>query len=419
MSSPVLSSGSSGSPGSPRLAELARRLEGGERSALDAFSERLAREGTPLLEELEGDREHLLLTLVWRADGAVRNVVVVPGLESIWQPERNRMERMRGTNLWHRTWRVRRDLRTTYCFSPDDPLRALHELELEEEARYFAERMKAWRPDALNPRRFAPNPSLPPMSVIELPDAPGQRWTARGPHVPEGLLEQRLFRSGRERRFWRYQTAGCDEAEAPPLVVLCDGEGHLELGVTDVLDDLVARRAIPPLVCVLLHHPDRNLELPCRTEFVDELAEELLPAVRRELRLSEDPRTTVIGGWSYGGLAAAFAGLRHPEVFGNVLSQSGSFWWAPEGAGEHEWLSSQFARAPRRDVRFHLNVGLLEAGPSPGNSPSQLVANRHLRDVLRARGYEVTYRELNGGHDYIGWPAGLADGLTSLLGRGT
>ena len=69
---------------------------------------------------------------------AVRNVVVVPGLQVIWQPERNRLERLPGTNLWHRTWRVRRDLRTTYCFSLDDPLRALHELDVEEEARYLA-----------------------------------------------------------------------------------------------------------------------------------------------------------------------------------------------------------------------------------------------------------------------------------------
>ncbi|MGZ3457520.1 MAG: enterochelin esterase [Archangium sp.] len=405
---------------SPRISELHRRLEAGEVSALEAFWDRLSREGAPLLEELEGDREHLLLTLVWRAEEPVRNVVVVPGLESVWHPEHNQLERLPGTNLWHRTWRVRRDLRTTYCFSPDDPLRALHEMDLEEETLYLEERMKVWRLDALNPRRFSPHPSLPPMSVIELPDAPGQRWTARRPGVPEGQLEQCLFqeaRSGWERLFWLYQSPGCHAAQAPPLLVLCDGAGHLELGVTDVLDNLVAERRIPPLVCILLHHRDRHRELPCHDAFVEELAQGLLPRVRDELRLPGNPARTVIGGWSYGGLAAAFAGLRHPEVFGKVLSQSGSFWWAPEGAGEDEWLSSQFARSPRSELRFYLNVGLLESGPSPKNSPSQLVANRHLRDVLRARGYEVTYRELNGGHDYIGWPAGLADGLIALLGR--
>jgi enterochelin esterase family protein len=159
------------------------------------------------------------------------------------------------------------------------------------------------------------------------------------------------------------------------------------------------------------------VELTCNDAFAEELATQLLPRVCSELCIPALPSRTVIGGWSYGGLAAAFAALRHPEVFGNVLSQSGSFWWAPEAAEEHEWLTSRFASAPRRDVRFYLNVGLLERGPSPRTSPSQLVANRHLRDVLRARDYDVTYRELNGGHDYIGWPGGLADGLMSLLGR--
>jgi enterochelin esterase-like enzyme len=405
---------------SPRIAELYRRLEAGDTAAGEAFWQRLTREGTPLLETLEADTEHLLLTLVWRAEEPVRSVVVVPGLESNWHPERNRLEQVPGTNLWHRTWRVRRDLRTTYAFSPDDPLRPLHELKQEEEALYFAERMKAWRPDVLNPRRFSPHPSLPSMSVIELPEAPGQRWTERLPDVPEGQLAQGLFRearSGRERTFWLYRPADHYPLEDPPLLVLCDGAGHLELGVTDVLDNLVADRRIPPLVCILLDHLDRNVELPCNDAVVEGLAKELLPLVRSELGLPDEPSRTVIGGWSYGGLAAAFAGLRHPEVFGNVLSQSGSFWWAPEGAEEHEWLSSQFARSPHRDIRFYLNVGLLEGGPSPNNSPSQLVCNRHLRDVLRARGYDVTYRELNGGHDYIGWPAGLADGLIALLGR--
>lgn len=405
---------------SPRISALVRAIEAGDLAAAEAFWQRLSREGTPLLEELEGDREHLLLTLVWRAEEPVRSVAVVPGLQSSWQAEHNQLLPVPGTNLWHRTWRVRRDLRTTYCFSPDDPLRALHEMTSEEEARYLQERMKAWRPDALNPRRFSPHPALPPMSVVELPEAPGRDWTALRPDVPEGQLDEGVYqhaRSGQERRFWLYRPAGDLMTGDAALLVLCDGPGHLELGVTRVLDNLIAGGHVPPLVCVLLQHSDRNVELPCNDAFVEELATGLLPLVRSELQVHAPASRTVIGGWSYGGLAAAFAGLRHPEVFGNVLSQSGSFWWAPEDAEEHEWLAARFASSARSGVRFYLNVGLLESGPSPGNSPSQLVANRHLRDVLRAKGHEVIYRELNGGHDYLGWMAGLADGLISLLGR--
>ena len=46
-----------------------------------------------------------------------------------------------------------------------------------------------------------------------------------------------------------------------------------------------------------------------------------------------------------------------------------------------------------------------------------VAAIRHLRDVLRAKGYDVTYREVGGGHDYVHWRAMLADGLMTLLGR--
>ena len=44
-----------------------------------------------------------------------------------------------------------------------------------------------------------------------------------------------------------------------------------------------------------------------------------------------------------------------------------------------------------------------------------LVASRHLRDVLQAKGYEVRLQEINGGHDFFNWQAALPDGLTSLL----
>jgi enterochelin esterase family protein len=37
--------------------------------------------------------------------------------------------------------------------------------------------------------------------------------------------------------------------------------------------------------------------------------------------------------------------------------------------------------------------------------------------VLRAKGCEVHYTEVAGGHDYVWWRATLADGLLALLGR--
>jgi enterochelin esterase-like enzyme len=45
------------------------------------------------------------------------------------------------------------------------------------------------------------------------------------------------------------------------------------------------------------------------------------------------------------------------------------------------------------------------------------MGNRHLRDVLLAKGYDVTYREVGAGHDLVHWRAMRADGLMTLLKR--
>jgi enterochelin esterase-like enzyme len=44
-----------------------------------------------------------------------------------------------------------------------------------------------------------------------------------------------------------------------------------------------------------------------------------------------------------------------------------------------------------------------------------LQEHRDLRDTLAARGFPTSYTEYNGGHDYVCWAHGLAEGLTDLL----
>jgi enterochelin esterase-like enzyme len=64
-----------------------------------------------------------------------------------------------------------------------------------------------------------------------------------------------------------------------------------------------------------------------------------------------------------------------------------------------------------------MDPGLFEVDLT-GRGAAILIPNRHLRDVLRAKGYEVTYQEFPGGHDYINWRGKFADGLITLLGSG-
>jgi enterochelin esterase-like enzyme len=45
------------------------------------------------------------------------------------------------------------------------------------------------------------------------------------------------------------------------------------------------------------------------------------------------------------------------------------------------------------------------------------LTNRSLRDVLRAKEYDVYYQEFEGDHEFINWRGTLADGLIALLGQ--
>ena len=137
--------------------------------------------------------------------------------------------------------------------------------------------------------------------------------------------------------------------------------------------------------------------------------------------MTRDPRHVTIGGCSLGGLTATCAAYRHPETFGNVLSQSGSYWWIPppdpaKPDTDPSYVSRLFINSPKLPLRFYLDAGSLETDRD-GDGSSILVTNRHLRDVLRAKGYQVFYQEFQGGHDYVSWRGTIADGLILLGGK--
>ena len=50
-----------------------------------------------------------------------------------------------------------------------------------------------------------------------------------------------------------------------------------------------------------------------------------------------------------------------------------------------------------------------------GGRDGILETNRHLGDVLRAKGFRVTQREHATGHDYVHWQGAIACGLVALL----
>jgi len=248
-----------------------------------------------------------------------------------------------------------------------------------------------------------------------------QFWLTPRPGVTAGKVEPHRIRSAalhNERSVWVYTPPGYSRLGAPAgLLVLLDGATYLQhIPTPTILDNLLAEGRIRPLAAVLvdsLGDAIRDVELPCYPPFVEFLTAELLPWVHARYRLAADPAQTIIGGASYGALAATFAAFSRPDCFGKVLAQSGSFWWRPPGDAEYEWLTRQFVERERLPIELYLDVGRREA--QARIRPNQLIANRHMRDILRAKRYRVYYAEHDGKHNYGAWRNTLANGLQALI----
>lgn len=394
----------------PRLTEPACRLPAPD--GVEEFWAEVRRRGTPFVgPDPLGSADHLAVTFLWRGTPATRAVQVLPNkLGDPRDPEGDLMERVPGTDVWHWTLRLRHDWRGTYDFyvdegdGPDPGTPA-----------YWQWLRTRRRGDPFNDRALPHRWEDAPVPYAELPAAPdASDWEPRAGVARGTVTEHKIgsVRLGSPRRVWLYQPpVGTRESADLPVLVLLDGE-HWQprLGLAHLLDNLIADGRIPPVAAVLpeaLDEATRWAELSCRPEYVSFLTDELLPWTAARLPVTEDPARTVVAGQSLGGLTAAYAAVAAPHRFGNALVQSGSFWW-PVGP-DAEWLTRTIAATPRLPVRFRLSFGEQEWVALP--------AARRLRDTLASVGYhDASYREFNGGHDYLCWRTELADGLVELLG---
>lgn len=413
---------------SPQLAALDRELEIGNAEALAQFWREIVLQGSPLIEPVEENAQERLVTFLWHdPEGITKNVLLIGGLAVLWDFSSAQLTRLRETDLWYKTFRARADTRTTYHLIVNDSL-----VPPGEETDWKA-RMARRQLDPLNPHIFVlpKDPDDPAsqeqrVSLLELPAAPAQPWIEPQPNVAAGTLHRHTFSSitlQNERRVWVYTPPGYTPDAAPyPVLLLFDGSTYAGrvIPTPTILDNLLAAGKIPPLVAIMpdsLDGTTRERELGCSLPFNQFLTQELLPWARQTYHLTTNPAGIIVGGVSLGGTAAAFAALHHPDVFGAVLSQSGAFWWKAEWDSEYESVARAFALQPCLTIRFYLEVGLLERSVIRDDAPGHIVANRHLRTLLQAKGYQVHYREFMGWHSHACWRGSFADGLLALIGR--
>lgn len=406
------------------LRALARGFRRGGPRTFERDWKVLSRKGLPLIERLPGDSHQLLVTFVWRPSRPVaRPSVYTPVVD--FSEHQTELISLQGTGVWYRSIRLSRGTRASYAFSPL-PIPGLNEGE-----GAWSRYLRSTRPDPFNPERivFDRDPDVPKdipltLSVVELPGAPRQPW-ARLRGSSEWREEQLRIRSkilGNERPVWVILPPTFRRGSGRyNLLVVFDGfTFRSSIPTPRIVENLVAAGRIGPTVVLLVGHAgnSRTKELWLNPRYADFLARELLPWLRRKYKFPVVGARTVLAGSSLGGLASAYAALRYPGLFGNVLAMSGAFMASqPRDAKGPGALMRAYARAPKLPLRFYLDCGSKETMVFPGSGMTLLGSVRHMRDVLEAKGYPVSFVEFEGGHDYVCWRSSIADGLIQLLGR--
>jgi enterochelin esterase family protein len=413
------------------LRAFQRDLRKRKRAALKPFWQRVTRSGTPLIEPLKVDRHRSILTFLWKHRRGTERVAVRSLAFGLFGPN-TELSRIPKSDVWYRSYIVPNDFRDAYKIAVNDSLEDFSSWE------EWGIREKTWLLDPRNAHRIEmePDRAFPkdPLnnnaysrSLVDLPRAPRHRELNPRRDVPQGTLQRYRFRSqilGDSRRIWVYRPAGfrADDRRLRVAVVF-DGSWYTSrlIPTPTILDNLAAEGKIPPVLGVFVDArrlcTDRLRDMVYRPEpFGQFLVQELLPWVEKTVGVHCHPDRTALVGLSGGGLCALRFALQYPEHFRLVLSQSGSFW--AEDPVRHEpgsVIGAILARPRPLPLRIYMEAGTFENRAGDGEV-SLLGANRHVRDVLRLKGYAVTYREFHGGHEFQCWRQSLVDVLPSLMG---
>jgi enterochelin esterase-like enzyme len=272
--------------------------------------------------------------------------------------------------------------------------------------------------DPANPL-VAPGP-FGDKSVLELPGYEGPVWVEE--ESEPGSLKpfafpSRLLRAEVHGLVW--SSANATAGEPLPLLVVHDGPEYADFSqLTEMLDSAVAQLELPPLRAALLQPVDRNETYSAAKRYADVLAVEIVPELSRLAPAPSRARMRVGMGASLGALAMLHAHRVHPQLFGALFLQSGSFF--------RRELDGYERGFPRFERIARFVGGVRRAGtaefPIPvtmtcGLGEENLGNNRAMRDQLARQGYPVELVEHRDAHNWVSWRDVLDPHLTLLLER--
>ncbi|HHJ0490292.1 TPA: alpha/beta hydrolase [Legionella pneumophila] len=220
-----------------------------------------------------------------------------------------------------------------------------------------------------------------------------------------------------KRKYWVYLPSDYDKHATPyPLILFLDGSDYLNpMPAPLILDKLIQEGSIPPCVGVFLEYSNihRMHEYNCNDKFTSFLADDFIRMLhdKNQLNITQDARLITLVGQSASGLAAFYAALTNPTVFGNAIALSPSLEMQKLTDLEHK-IAKYHKENP--ETQFIFDVGTYETIPvdlefkdGSTQSISTFEANRRIADIIQKKGILIHKPEFIGGHNYGCWCANL------------
>ncbi len=338
------------------------------------------------------------VTFLWRGEAdRVQLLHWIFGLESS-QP----FTRIEGCDLWYAVVELRRNSRVEYKLLIERDVNG----ELQRELHH----------DPFNDNRahdpFGSN------SVVHTEGYEVPEWSQHDDETRPGVIEDRSIVSaafGEVRPVRVYLPARYRETQRYPLLVVHDGSDYVRFSaLATVLDNLIERLEIPPMVVALSDPGDRLTEYADDPRHATHIVEELVPALAALYPLQDRPGARGLMGASFGAVASLSTAWRHPGFFGRLLLQSGSF--AFTDIGDHD-----------RGAVFDPVVAFVNAFRSEPGKPANhaflscgvyerlIYENRSIVPLLQGTGMDVRFEEARDGHNWENWRDRLRIGLSWLF----
>jgi enterochelin esterase-like enzyme len=316
--------------------------------------------------------------------GIAQNIKVAGDFTG-WNPDKT-MIKITGTDFWYYSTHFESDARLDYKYVLNG---------------------SNWILDPRNPYTciggYGPNSELRMPAYVVPPEI------SYYPSIPHGTIKDTSFYStnlNNTRQVKIYLPPGYNILRVYPVILFHDGTEYISLGnASNIFDYLISQQEIDPVIGIFVPPVEREAEYAGskKDAFTAFIVDELMPVIDQKYSTNKDPLKRATLGASNGGNIALYLGMKHPESFGKIATQSSNV---------ETVISSTYQNGAKMDLEVYMDIGTYDI-----SQLIPLVSN--FVQILQNRNYLYQSKVWHEGHSWGNWKGHLSHALRQFFAPGT